>query len=1151
MKTTINTKPNISQHKMITCRALYLLTVAGLLSHSTHSAQAATWVGSVGGDWNVSSNWGGSLPSNTDLAGIYESGAVVTDTQTVGRVNLGDGSSNFDSYLNITSTGSLTLNTGSGYILRQNWGGSDGGTGGSTINVDGGTLSASLGIQSGTAAGLYATLNVTNGGTVTIDNGNLNYSSSNGAARTIVVDGAGSSLTVSGQTLLNGTTPGALAISNGGNFTTGSGTISGVVSGAVGTFVQDGVGGTTILSGENTFDGNYTVTNGTLTIGGSGKIGDYDGDITVASGATFEYASDQNGSGSNRIKGTISGDGAFVVDAGTGSITTRGEVSVPTIEIKSGRLIQQANLSSLGSAETTVYLGDTTGSADATIEYSGGAGTRTTKTAIIVQAGSTGTKSLTGITSAIDNTDITLNDNLTLAARQHGNNDRLLTFGGVISGTGGLTIDDIPNSNGDQGVVVLSNAENNTYTGATVVDSGLLVELVSADVDAAIWTRTTSATTIEDGATLRLDTTNQSSAGSKQAIGTITVNAGGTLELLTVASGGGQPSIWQRNGASTLIGDGTLVKSGSGMQGIAWTATSVSNIAQFNGAIQVDEGRLIFDPGNTNAVGSGNNDVSVASGAELDVRTGTLAIDELDGAGTVLNSNGTGSNTLSLGNNNGGGTFSGVISQVDPDAFSVVKNGSGTQILSGANTYNGTTTVNDGELRIDNIESGAYTGAIIVNGGTLREVTAYTGAEQGSNTTDYARAASSTTINSGGTYVLDTSSMIDNRSRVDVGTIIVNSGGVLEIAHASSNLDTDKYIWSGGSVSGDGTIRKTGAAYADVAWSNPSGDSLDSFNGLIDVDQGTLAFNVRGNSNNGGIAGSGNAGLDIASGATFDLRSGTFKIDALDGSGTIENSSGVGNTLSIGNNNGSGTFSGNITQVDADAFDLVKNGSGTQTLSGANTYTGTTTVNAGTLSLASGSSHSGSGDYTVNGGTLEIATGVDLSGHAMTIAGVISPGNSPGTAATGAQTWLDGGSYLWEINDSGGSQGADPGWDWLDITGALDLTSLTAGGFTIDIDSLTLGNVAGNAAGFDSYIQLDGIADYSFTIATASLGISGFDESLFTLDYSGFSNAPGWNWAIVESGNDLVLQAFAVPEPSSTALLGLGGLALMLRRKRS
>ena len=317
------------------------------------------------------------------------------------------------------------------------------------------------------------------------------------------------------------------------------------------------------------------------------------------------------------------------------------------------------------------------------------------------------------------------------------------------------------------------------------------------------------------------------------------------------------------------------------------------------------------------------------------------------------------------------------------------------------------------------------------------------------------------------------------------------------------------------------------------------------------MDQGTLAVNTRGNSNNGGVAGSGNADLDIASGATFDLRSGDFKIDALDGSGTIENSSGVGNTLSIGNNDGSGTFSGNITQVDADAFDLVKNGSGTQTLSGANAYTGTTTINAGTLSLASGSSHSGSGDYTVNGGILEIATGVDLSGHDMTIAGVISPGNSPGTAATGAQTWLDGGSYLWEINNSAGIKGVDEGWDWLSITGALDLTNLGTGGFTIDIDSLTLGNSVGDADGFDSWSKGDGNVDYSFIIASASAGITGFDAADFSFDSSGFSNGPSWDWQIKLSGSDLVLEAYAVPEPSSTALLGLGGLALMLRRKRS
>jgi autotransporter-associated beta strand protein len=229
---------------------------------------------------------------------------------------------------------------------------------------------------------------------------------------------------------------------------------------------------------------------------------------------------------------------------------------------------------------------------------------------------------------------------------------------------------------------------------------------------------------------------------------------------------------------------------------------------------------------------------------------------------------------------------------------------------------------------------------------------------------------------------------------------------------------------------------------------------------------------------------------------------------------------------------------------------LVKDGTGSLTLGFANTYTGTTTVNAGTLSLASGSSHSGSGDYTVNGGILEIATGVDLSGHDMTIAGVISPGNSPGTAATGAQTWLDGGSYLWEINNSAGIKGVDEGWDWLSITGALDLTNLGTGGFTIDINSLTTGNIVGAPEGFDTYTEADGNFDYEFIIASAT-SINGFDVADFVLDDSGFNTAPGWDWQIKLSGTDLVLEAYAVPEPSSTALLGLGSLALMLRRKRS
>ncbi|NCF13613.1 MAG: PEP-CTERM sorting domain-containing protein, partial [Verrucomicrobiaceae bacterium] len=237
---------------------------------------------------------------------------------------------------------------------------------------------------------------------------------------------------------------------------------------------------------------------------------------------------------------------------------------------------------------------------------------------------------------------------------------------------------------------------------------------------------------------------------------------------------------------------------------------------------------------------------------------------------------------------------------------------------------------------------------------------------------------------------------------------------------------------------------------------------------------------------------------------------------------------------------------------------MTKIGNSTLTLSGANTYSGNTIVSDGTLSLATGSSHSGTGAYTVEGGILKVATGVDLSTHAMTIGlgGVISPGNSPGTAITGSQTWNDGGTFLWEINasdDAGGTIGTDPGWDWLDITGTLDLANLSAGGFTIDIDSLTASNLAGDAVGFDTWTKgTPGDVDYSFIIASASGGITDFDAADFTLDSSGFTNGPSWDWQIVLSGGtDLVLEAYAIPEPSSTALLGLGGLVLMLRRKRS
>jgi hypothetical protein len=169
----------------------------------------------------------------------------------------------------------------------------------------------------------------------------------------------------------------------------------------------------------------------------------------------------------------------------------------------------------------------------------------------------------------------------------------------------------------------------------------------------------------------------------------------------------------------------------------------------------------------------------------------------------------------------------------------------------------------------------------------------------------------------------------------------------------------------------------------------------------------------------------------------------------------------------------------------------------------------------------------------------------------MTVAGTLSPGNSPGSLATASQTWLNGGDFNWQILDATGAAGT--GSDTMVITGSLDLTSLTTGGFNINLWSLasTGPDVNGDALNFSS------TTNYSWTLASTTTGITGFDATDFTLNVgasngtSGFSNAlDGGAFTISQSGNSLLLNYTAVPEPSVAVLGGMGLLALLRRRRR-
>ena len=72
-----------------------------------------------------------------------------------------------------------------------------------------------------------------------------------------------------------------------------------------------------------------------------------------------------------------------------------------------------------------------------------------------------------------------------------------------------------------------------------------------------------------------------------------------------------------------------------------------------------------------------------------------------------------------------------------------------------------------------------------------------------------------------------------------------------------------------------------------------------------------------------------------------------------------------------------------------------------------------------------------------------------------------------------------------------------------------------------------------------------GVGDYTLIDYTTFTGLTTFGSDVFTDSLFGYASA-----TLIDNGSAIVLSVTAVPEPSSTALLGLGGLALMLRRKR-
>lgn len=599
---------------------------------------------------------------------------------------------------------------------------------------------------------------------------------------------------------------------------------------------------------------------------------------------------------------------------------------------------------------------------------------------------------------------------------------------------------------------------------------------------------------------------------------------------------------------------------------LTWTGATNGNWSESNwsGGTPVSSGAdtLIFSGSNNLST---SNDLTNYTAEAITFSTAgafTLAGNSITLAGNITNSSTNlqtinlnmavaATRTITSGASGGNITINGAVS----GAGGITVAGGGIVTLGGTNSYSGgTTTATSSVLRVSN-NNALGSGQISFGSGAVFEAANVdvTLANTGIFSNSTFSGSQSITFQGKLTGLNGSSKTITNN---------IASGKALTLTDIDINQQASTRsvtIAGTGRTNITGTIANGSATTGQLVITNTAVTTLsgsNTYTGATTVSAGTLQFAKTASLYAGNTANWTASRLAIANGATLAFNVGgtgefttgniTTLLTNLAVSTSATSGMNAGSILGIDTTNAAGgTFT--ITDIIADTTGasggsrgLTKLGTGSLVLAGNNTYTGATTVNAGTLIV---NGNSGSSNFTVRSGANLGGSGT-VGNLTIQSGATLAPGNSPGILNSGTLNLNSGATMAMEITGNTASPVAGTNYDQINVTGGVILggeLSLSLTGYT-------------NAGGVFFLVNNDGSDLVSGVFSNAN-----FDPStIFTIggqqwqiNYNAdFASTTALNFTEA-LGNDVALLA-VVPEPSTLALFGIAaGYGFISRRRRA